>query len=103
VTIPKVSTFSTWSAVVALIAATAVWGSTFVVTKQSLAQIAPASFLAWRFGIAAVVLVAIRPAKVLALSSRERRQGLGLACCLVWDSCYRPSDCRARPLVSPDF
>jgi drug/metabolite transporter (DMT)-like permease len=78
VTIPKVSTFSSWSAVVALIAATAVWGSTFVVTKQSLAQIAPATFLAWRFGIAAAVLVAIRPTKVWALSSRERRQGLGL-------------------------
>jgi drug/metabolite transporter (DMT)-like permease len=78
VTIPKVSAVSTWPAVVALIAATAVWGSTFVVTKQSLAQIAPATFLAWRFAIAAAVLVAIRPAKVRELSSRERRRGLGL-------------------------
>jgi drug/metabolite transporter (DMT)-like permease len=78
VPIPKVSAVSSWPAVVALIAATAVWGSTFVVTKQSLDQIAPATFLAWRFGIAAAVLVAIRPAKVRALSSTERREGLGL-------------------------
>ena len=77
-TIPKVGAVSTWPAVVALIAATAVWGSTFVVTKQSLAQIAPATFLAWRFGIAAAALVAIRPAKVRALSSRERREGIVL-------------------------
>lgn len=63
---------------VALVAATAVWGSTFVVTKQSLHEIAPPTFLTWRFGIAAVVLVAMRPGRVLALSSRERRHGLVL-------------------------
>ena len=102
VTIPKVSAVSTWPAVVALIAATAVRGSTFVVTKQSLAQIAPATFLAWRFGIAAAVLVAIRPAKVRALSSGERRRGLGLGLLLGSGFLLRPSDCRARPPVSPD-
>jgi drug/metabolite transporter (DMT)-like permease len=103
VTTPKVSAFSTWSAVVALIAATAVWGSTFVVTKQSLARMAPATFLAWRLGIAAVVLLAIRPAKVRALSSRERQQGLGLGLLLGSGFLLRPSDCKVRPPVSPDF
>lgn len=77
-TIPTMSAVRNWPAVVALVAATAVWGSTFVVTKQSLQQITPATFLAWRFGIAATVLVAIRPARVRALTSRERRQGVAL-------------------------
>jgi drug/metabolite transporter (DMT)-like permease len=39
----------------ALLAATAMWGSTFVVTKESLDQLPPAPFLVWRFGIAALV------------------------------------------------
>ena len=40
-------------------AATAVWGSTFVVTKGSLQGMAAPSFLTWRFGIAAVVLAVV--------------------------------------------
>ena len=48
------------------LAATAVWGSTFVVTKGSLQDLAPAAFLVWRFGIAAVILMAARPARVRA-------------------------------------
>ncbi len=42
----------------ALLLATAAAGSTFVVTKSSLDQLAPATFVVWRFGIAALVLVA---------------------------------------------
>lgn len=75
---PTVSAVRSWPAVIALIAATAVWGSTFVVTKQSLQQLEPATFLAWRFGIAALVLVGVHPARLRALSSRERREGLAL-------------------------
>jgi drug/metabolite transporter (DMT)-like permease len=78
VTTDRVSVVDTWPAVVALVGATAVWGSTFVVTKQSLEQLAPATFLAWRFGLAAVVLVLARPAKVRGLSQRDRRAGLVL-------------------------
>jgi drug/metabolite transporter (DMT)-like permease len=78
VTTDRTHVVSTWPAVVALVGATAVWGSTFVVTKQSLAQMAPATFLAWRFGLAATVLVLARPAKMLALSPRDRRAGLVL-------------------------
>ncbi len=39
----------------ALLFATAAWGSTFVVTKSSLGELAPATFLLWRFGVAAVL------------------------------------------------
>jgi len=63
------------SAVVALLAATAVWGSTFAVTKASLPDLAPSTFMAWRFGIAAAVLLVARPARVAALSRAELRRG----------------------------
>ena len=56
----------------ALLLATAAWGSTFVVTKSSLDQLAPATFLVWRFGIAAVVLVAVSTRRVRALTSTDR-------------------------------
>ncbi len=65
-------------AVVALLAATVVWGSTFLVTKQSLPGLAPAPFLTWRFGIAAAVLLAFRPGAVGALTSVERRRAVVL-------------------------
>jgi drug/metabolite transporter (DMT)-like permease len=60
----------------ALVAATAIWGSTFVVTKQSLPGMSPEGFLTWRFGIAAMVLAAVRPREIPALSRTDRRRGL---------------------------
>lgn len=68
-------------ALAALLAATAAWGSTFLVTKHSLNDLAPTTFVTWRFGIAAVVLVALRPGRVRALSRAELRRGglLGLS------------------------
>jgi drug/metabolite transporter (DMT)-like permease len=59
-----------------LLAATAIWGSTFVVTKESLADLSPASFLTWRFGIAGVVLLLARPRNVGRLTPAERRRGV---------------------------
>src|SRR5580765_6968113 len=56
----------------ALLAATAVWGSTFVVTKDSLAYMSPTSFLTWRFGIAAAALLLARPGSLLDLTRTER-------------------------------
>jgi drug/metabolite transporter (DMT)-like permease len=62
-------------AAAALLAATTVWGSTFVVTKDGLDSVEPASLLTWRFGIAAAVLVAVARHRVGALSGSERRHG----------------------------
>ena len=64
-----------------LIAATAVWGVSFVVVKDALAAAPPLTFLAVRFGIAAVALapftdIATPPAK------GERRAGLILVALL---------------------
>ena len=58
----------------ALVAATAVWASTFLVTKQSLDAMAPAAFLTWRFGAAAVVLFLVSHRQVVALDRVERRR-----------------------------
>ncbi len=68
-------------AVLALVGATAAWGSTFLVTKQSLDEISPASFLVWRFGLAAAVLLLARPARVVELPAQDRGRAvvLGLA------------------------
>ena len=62
----------------ALLLATAAWGSTFVVTKSSLTELAPASFLLWRFGIAALVLILVSVRRTLALSPSDVRRGVVL-------------------------
>jgi drug/metabolite transporter (DMT)-like permease len=69
-------------ATVALLVATALWGSTFVVTKSSLTHLSPASFLLWRFGIAAGALVLARPRAVARLSPAERRRATLLGAAL---------------------
>jgi len=66
---------------VALVAVTAVWGSTFVVVKDAVERMAVMDFLAWRFALAALVMAAARPRAIAALSPVARRHGvvLGLA------------------------
>ena len=66
---------SSLPATTALLAATVVWGSTFIVTKDTLDSFEPSSLLAWRFGIAAAVLTAVGWRRVRALSGTERRHG----------------------------
>lgn len=65
----------------ALLLATAAWGSTFVVTKGALDELAPATFLVWRFGIAALVLVVVSTRRVRALSRTDRWRAVVLG---VW-------------------
>jgi drug/metabolite transporter (DMT)-like permease len=45
----------------ALVAVTAVWGSTFVLVRDAVAQVPPFAFIAYRFLAAAALLAAIRP------------------------------------------
>jgi drug/metabolite transporter (DMT)-like permease len=80
-TISPVSLRRRSAATAALIGATAIWGSTFVVTKRSLAEMSemsPPMFLVWRFGVAAVVLLAVRPSTVMRLAGRNRWHGSAL-------------------------
>jgi drug/metabolite transporter (DMT)-like permease len=45
----------------AMVAVTAVWGSTFVLVRDAVAQIPPFAFIAYRFLAAALLLAALRP------------------------------------------
>ena len=69
-------------AVVALVGVTAVWGSTFVVVKDAVERMPVMDFLAWRFAIAALVMIAVRPRAVARLDSRGRRRGAVLVLAL---------------------
>jgi drug/metabolite transporter (DMT)-like permease len=57
---------------------TAVWGSTFFLIRDVVHVLPPTDFLAVRFTIAAVAMVAVFWRPLLALSRRELRIGVGL-------------------------
>ncbi|MDQ1463349.1 MAG: hypothetical protein QOC73_290 [Actinomycetota bacterium] len=65
----------------ALVAVTAVWGSTFVVVKDAVEQMPVTDFLTWRFALAALAMLMLRPRAVATLGTAGRRAGLllGLA------------------------
>lgn len=62
--------------VLMLTAAAAVWGSAFVVTKGTLTDMAAAGFLAWRFGMAAVVLALMGVNRIRAMTADDVRHGV---------------------------
>lgn len=64
--------------VLAVVAMTAIWGSTFVIIKDAVEDLAIGSFLAIRFAIAAAVLLAIRPGILRRLRRDDLRVGLAL-------------------------
>jgi drug/metabolite transporter (DMT)-like permease len=65
----------------ALLAVTAVWGSTFVVVKDAVERMPVTDFLTWRFALAALVMLLLRPRAVATMGATGRRAGvlLGLA------------------------
>ncbi len=66
----------------ALLAVTAVWGSTFIVVKDAIGRMPVTDFLTWRFSLAAVAMLVVRPRSVAALGPRGRRAGLVLGVAL---------------------
>ncbi|MCX8007630.1 MAG: DMT family transporter [Coriobacteriia bacterium] len=63
--------------VAALVGVAAVWGATFVVVKEAVAGYPVNAFLAWRFALATVALVAAFPRAVKAIDSDVARTGVG--------------------------
>jgi drug/metabolite transporter (DMT)-like permease len=61
-----------------LVAVTAIWGSTFFLIRDVVLEVSPTDFLAVRFTIAAVAMVAVFWRPLLALSKREVQVGVGL-------------------------
>ncbi|WP_245155875.1 DMT family transporter [Nocardioides sp. 503] len=62
----------------ALLAMTACWGSTFFLIKDLLDRVPTLDFLAVRFTIAGVVMLAVAPRAVARLSPESRRRALAL-------------------------
>ena len=64
-----------------LVAVTAVWGSTFVVVKDAIGRMPAMDFLFWRFGLATLAMLALRPQSVVHLGRTGWLRGalLGLA------------------------
>jgi len=61
----------------AMVAVTAVWGSTFVLVRDAVAQVPPFTFIAYRFLAAALLLAAIRPRLALGGPAAGGAPGLG--------------------------
>jgi hypothetical protein len=65
-----------WAPSAALVGATAIWGSTFVVTKDATEQMSVLGFLTWRFGIATALLLVFCWRDVRAMSPVVLRRSI---------------------------
>ncbi|NBV90013.1 MAG: EamA/RhaT family transporter, partial [Actinobacteria bacterium] len=59
-----------------LVFITAIWGFTFVTNQEVLKSISPTDLLAWRFCIAALVMLAIKPRCIARLTREQQKQGV---------------------------
>jgi len=65
-----------------LLLVTAVWGGTFVMVQGSVKQMPVMDFLAWRFVLAALLMLAIRPRCLKGIQRGELWRGVVLGCVL---------------------
>jgi len=72
---------STPLALISLVGVCAVWGSTFLAMQTAIARVPVLDFLAWRFSLAVLMMIALRPGALLHLSREKLKHGilLGLA------------------------
>jgi drug/metabolite transporter (DMT)-like permease len=73
---------SSMIALVALVGVTAVWGYTFLVVQDAIAHMPVMDFLAWRFLVASVVMIALRPTCLRNVTRLELLRGFGLGAIL---------------------
>ncbi len=66
----------------ALVGVTAIWGSTFVVVKDAIEQMPVTDFLTWRFALAALAMLLLRPRSLARLGTTGRRVGVALGVAL---------------------
>lgn len=64
-----------FAATAALLAATGIWGSTFIVVQDGINAMPMQMFMAWRFVIATALMIAMRPS-ALRISRQTFKQGL---------------------------
>lgn len=65
-----------------VLAVAAIWGSSFVVMKDTLHRINVGSFLGWRFLLATIVMAAIRPKALLHIRGKFLLKGIIVGCLL---------------------
>jgi len=65
-------------ALVTLVGVTAIWGYTFLSVQDAIAQMPVMDFLAWRFLVASVVMIAFRPTCLRNVTRLELLRGIGL-------------------------
>lgn len=71
-----------YAAVAALVAVALVWGGSFVVVKDTVAEVAPARLVGLRFAVATLVLLALRPRVLCGLGRRTLATGAVLGALL---------------------
>ncbi len=69
---------STRLAIIALIFIAAIWGWSFVIVKQAVAQMPVIDFLALRFAVAAIIMVILRPRSLSKITSPVLKHGVVL-------------------------
>jgi drug/metabolite transporter (DMT)-like permease len=62
----------------ALVGVTAVWGYTFLAVQEAVASMPVMDFLAWRFLVASIVMIALRPTCLRNVTRLELLRGFGL-------------------------
>lgn len=67
---------------IALVGVTAVWGSTFVIVATAIETMPVFAFLTWRFGLATLLLVLLRPTAAFRLSRTHVLQGAAIGAVL---------------------
>jgi len=65
-------------ATLVLVLTTGIWGFTFVTNQSLLKSISAIDIMTWRFGIAALLLIALRPKAMSQLDRRTTFQGIAL-------------------------
>jgi drug/metabolite transporter (DMT)-like permease len=69
---------SPFLALSALVGITAVWGYTFLIVQSAVAVMPVMDFMAWRFAIAALIMIALRPGCLRGITRLELLRGAGL-------------------------
>jgi drug/metabolite transporter (DMT)-like permease len=90
-------------AVLLLLLASAIWGSTFVVVKQAISQTSVLDFLAWRFILAGLLLAAARPRALARLGRRGWLHGVLLGVVLALGYMAQTFGLRSTPAAVSGF
>jgi drug/metabolite transporter (DMT)-like permease len=71
-----------WLAAVAVVGVALAWGVSFSVVKATLSEVSPSRLVGWRFVVATLTLLALRPRVLRGLDRRTLRRGMWLGALL---------------------